>query len=536
MAATIGTYEDLDVDITYTILLPILQVFHDLTHSYGWAIILLTVLVRAIVWPLQTSSTRSMQRMSLLQPALKQLQEKYKDQPEVLSKKSMEFMSKNKMNPLGGCLPTLVQLPVLLALFATFTGPPFQDKDIPVKITLLKPDTKDAKIVQNPNSGGTSPYVADNGARAKFNVQPGDETLIWGREGSGQQTNQPNTIDFRVNALEGNPPANFKPLWKIATDPNGAKIDPSSGQAVFPHEGDILVAATFPGTNVQSIEVPIKVQPKPQGEGDGGPFNMFGGGKDAYVSKTESSLTQATVDVEGKPVTVSVTPGPSTVVAGRNGVVFELKPMNGASLNGLHPEWRILKDPNAATIDENGHATFPMPGEVTVAAAIPATAKHDRFYFVTSIGKVAKGAELFKPANWDVLGLLIAFAITMWISSQLMSPSSAASSTMDPDQAAIQKQTQQTMPIMVTAMFFFFALPAGVFLYLVVSNVLQTFQSWLIYRTPAPPLVDVTGDDDGGGPNGGGGGTVIDVGGTGGDGAGSTIQIPQKQGKKKKQS
>jgi membrane protein insertase Oxa1/YidC/SpoIIIJ len=525
------------VDITYTFLLPILQVFHDLTHSYGWAIIMLTVLVRAIVWPLQTSSTRSMQRMSLLQPALKQLQEKYKDQPEVLSKKSMEFMSKNKMNPLGGCLPTLVQLPVLLALFATFTGPPFQDKDIPVKVTLLKPDAKDVKIVQNPNSGGTSPYVGENGARAKFNVQPGDETLVWGRDGSGQQTNQPNTIDFRVNALEGNPPPNFHPLWKIVNDPNGAKIDPHSGQAVFPHEGEILVSATFPGTNAQPIEVPIKVDPKPQGEGDGGwmnMFNQFGGGKDAYKTKTESSTSQSTIDVNGKQVTVAVTPGPSTVVAGRGGVVFELKPING-SLEGLQPEWRIMKDPNAATIDENGHATFPIPGEVTIAAAIPATAKNDRFYFVSSIGKVAKGAELFKPQNWDVLGLLIAFAITMWMSSKLMSPSSAATANMDPDQAAIQKQTQQTMPIMVTGMFFFFALPAGVFLYLVVSNVLQTFQSWLIYRSPAPPLVDVTGDDDGG-SSADGGGTIIDVGGGNGDDTGSTISVPKKQVKKKKQT
>lgn len=503
-----------------------------MTHSYGWAIILLTVLVRALVWPLQTRATRSMQRMSLLQPALKAIQEKYKDNPELLSKKSMEFMSKNKMNPLGGCFPTLVQLPVLIALFATFTGPPFQDKDIPVKVTLLKPDQKDAKIVQNPNSGATAPFVSQTGERAKFSVQPGDQTLVWGRDGAGQQTNQPNTIDFRVNAVEGNAPPNFKPLWKIMNDPNGAKIDPHSGQAVFPREGEILVAATFPGTNAQPIEVPIKVDPKPEGEADAGIFNLFGGGnKDAYRTKTESSTTQSAVDVNGKQVTVAVTPGPSTVVAGRGGVTFELKPVSGGTLEGVKPEWRIMKDPNAATIDENGHAVFPAPGEVTVAAVIPASAKDERFYFVSSIGKVAKGAEMFQPANWDVLGLLIAFAITMWWSSQLMSPSSASTANMDPDQAAIQKQTQQTMPIMVTAMFLFFPLPAGVFLYLVVSNVLQTFQSWLIYRTPAPALVDVTDDDDGDSSDGGSG-TIIDVG--GGDDSGSTIQAPQKQIKQKK--
>jgi YidC/Oxa1 family membrane protein insertase len=513
--------------------LPILGWFHDLTHSYGWSIILLTVLIRAIVWPLQTSSTRSMQRMSLLQPALKQLQEKYKDNPELLSKKSMEFMSKNKMNPLGGCLPTLVQFPVLIALFATFTGPPFQDKDIPVKVTLAKPDSKEVKIVQNPASGATAPYVSSDGHRAKFNVQPGDESLVWGRDASGQQTNQPNTIDFRVNAVEGTAPPDFKPGWKIANDPNGAKIDPHSGQAVFPKAGEVLVAATFPGTNAAPIEVPITVQPAPEGEGGGGPLAFMGGSKDPYVSKNPQAATQDTIDVNGKQVTVTVTPGQSTVVAGRGGVQFELRALNGGTLDGITPEWRILKDANSATIDENGHAVFPLPGEVTIAATIPATAKNERFYFLSSIGKVAKGAELFKPQNWDVLGLLIAFAITMWISSQLMSPSSAATSTMDPEQAAIQKQTQQTMPIMVTAMFFFFALPGGVFLYLVVSNVLQTFQSWLIYKTPAPPLVDVTGDDDGG--SNAGNGTIIDVGGGDDTGSGSTVKIPPKQVNKKNQ-
>lgn len=474
-----------------------------------------------------------MQRMSLLQPALKQLQEKYKDNPELLSKKTMEFMSKNKMNPLGGCLPTLVQLPVLIALFATFTGPPFQDKEIPVKVTLAKPDTKDFKIVQNPASGATAPYVAVDGKRAKFNVQPGDENLIWGRDANGQQTNQPNTIDFRVNAVEGTPPPDFKPGWKIANDPNGSKIDPHTGQAIFPKAGEVLVAATFPGKNVPPIEVPITVQPAPEGEGGGGPLAMFGGSKDPYVSKNPQSTSTGTIDVNGRQVSVAVTPGVSTVVAGRNGVTFELKALNGGSLEGIKPEWRILKDPGAATIDENGHAVFPQPGEVTIAANIPATAKDERFYFLSSIGKIAKGAELFKPENWDVLGLLIAFAITMYLSSQLMSPSSAAS-TMDPEQAAIQKQTQQTMPIMVTAMFFFFALPGGVFLYLVVSNVLQTFQSWLIYKTPPPPLVEVS-DDDGGASSSGGDGPIIDVGGGDDSDNGTAIKLPKKQVKEKKQ-
>jgi YidC/Oxa1 family membrane protein insertase len=129
-----------------------------------------------------------------------------------------------------------------------------------------------------------------------------------------------------------------------------------------------------------------------------------------------------------------------------------------------------------------------------VAAMIPGIAQGERFYFVQSLGKVVKGAQMFQPKNWDVLGMLIAFAVTMYLSQKLMVQPTA---NLDPDQAAIQKQTQQTMPIMITAMFFFFALPAGVYLYLVVSNVMQTLQTWIIYKSPAPQLVDVTDSPSG---------------------------------------
>lgn len=510
-------------------MVPILEAFARLTHSYGWSIILLTLLVRALVWPLVTSSTRSMQRMSQLQPAMKVLKDKYEKDPEMFQRKTMEFYQKNKMNPLGGCLPTLVQLPILIALFTTFTGPPFQDKDIPVKITLVPPSqAQTANLQQQTTSGATSPYVSPDGKLAKFAVQPGDSTMIWGRDASGKQTDQPTTIDFTTRAVEGDAPTTFHPQWKILTDPNRATIDQVTGQANFPKEGEVIVVAFLP--NGQTIDVPIKVEPRPAGE-DPGFFGMFGSGKDPYSTKTPQSTITSKIDVSGKQVDVAVTPGPSTVVAGRQGVQFELKALNGGNLAGFQPRWGISKDANSATIDSNGHATFPQTGEITVASVVPGEAKNERFFFISSIGKLAKGAELFQPANWDVLGMLIAFAGTMYLSTMVMAPSTATPT--DPDQAAIQKQTQQTMPIAMTAMFFFFALPAGVFLYLVVSNIVQTLQTWLIYRTPAPPLVDVTQDDGGDGP-GGGGGNIIDISGGNGSDSGTKISAPQPKAKKKK--
>ncbi len=89
-----------------------------LIPNYGIAIILLTLIVRIIFWPLTHKGTESMKRMQALQPQLKALQEKYKDKPQKLQQETMAMYRENKVNPLGGCLPMLVQIPVFFALFS----------------------------------------------------------------------------------------------------------------------------------------------------------------------------------------------------------------------------------------------------------------------------------------------------------------------------------------------------------------------------------------------------------------------------------
>lgn len=516
-------------DITYQFLLPTLLFFKNLCNSYGWAIILTTLLIRLLLWPLVAGSTRSMQRMSQLQPKLKALQEKYKDDPAEFQKKAMEFYQKNKINPAGGCLPTLVQLPILIALYATFMGPPFTDKAIPVKITLAKPaDAATVKVVSNPTSGATAPYVSPDGQLAKFAVQPGDQTMVWGTNGNGPATNSPNVIDFHVTPVSGNAPANFTPEWKIQSDSNGATIETERGMASFPAEGDITVEADLPG-GAQPIQVPIHVGPK-KDAGGGLPFGIGGGG-DPFLSKQAQSATTSTVTVDGKTVTVAVTPGESSVSAGSKNVPFQLRALNGGSTEGINVAWHIVKDPNAATLDpKTGRVVFPKPGEVTVAAMIPGEAKNHSFYFISSLGKVANGPQMFKPQNFDVLAMVIAFAVTMWLSQKLMVQ---PTTNMDPEQAAIQKQTQQMMPIMLSAMFVFYPLPAGVFIYLVVSNVMQTLQTWLIYKSPAPALIDVTeGTLSNGSAKGNGG--IIDIEATSSDVPAGTTDLDSKRSKKKK--
>ncbi|MCX6903451.1 MAG: YidC/Oxa1 family insertase periplasmic-domain containing protein, partial [Verrucomicrobia bacterium] len=85
--------------------------------DYGVVIILITVIIKLLFWPLTQASTRSMKRMQLLQPQMKLLQEKYKDDPAKMNKKLMEFMKENKVSPMGGCLPMLLQIPVFIGFY-----------------------------------------------------------------------------------------------------------------------------------------------------------------------------------------------------------------------------------------------------------------------------------------------------------------------------------------------------------------------------------------------------------------------------------
>ena len=84
---------------------------------YGWAIVLITVLLRLIFWPLTAAGTRSMKKMQALQPQVKAIQEKYKDDPMKAQKKQMELWKENKVNPMGGCLPALIQMPVFIGFY-----------------------------------------------------------------------------------------------------------------------------------------------------------------------------------------------------------------------------------------------------------------------------------------------------------------------------------------------------------------------------------------------------------------------------------
>ena len=98
-------------------LLHFLKFIYSYIHNYGFAIILLTVIIKAIFWPLTQKSYTSMKAMQKLQPEMQKVREKYKNDKERLNKELMSLYKEKRVNPLGGCLPMLVQIPVFIALY-----------------------------------------------------------------------------------------------------------------------------------------------------------------------------------------------------------------------------------------------------------------------------------------------------------------------------------------------------------------------------------------------------------------------------------
>jgi YidC/Oxa1 family membrane protein insertase len=94
-----------------------LQFFYKFIPNYGVSIILLTLLVRLITFPLQYKSFVSMKKLQLIQPELTKIREKFKDDPQKMQKESMELFRKSGANPIGGCLPLLLQMPVFFAFY-----------------------------------------------------------------------------------------------------------------------------------------------------------------------------------------------------------------------------------------------------------------------------------------------------------------------------------------------------------------------------------------------------------------------------------
>jgi YidC/Oxa1 family membrane protein insertase len=95
----------------------LLEKLHSIVGNWGWAIVLLTIIVKLLFYKLAETSGRSMAKMRKVAPKLEQLKERYKDDRQKLNEAMLELYRKEKINPVSGCLPILIQLPVFIALY-----------------------------------------------------------------------------------------------------------------------------------------------------------------------------------------------------------------------------------------------------------------------------------------------------------------------------------------------------------------------------------------------------------------------------------
>jgi YidC/Oxa1 family membrane protein insertase len=148
----------------------VLSFFYDVIPSYGVAIILLTILVRVVLLPLTIKQTRSMQAMQRIQPKVKELQRKYKGNRQKLNEELMKLYKEHQVNPLGGCLPLLLQLPVFFALFSVLRSP-VQTTAVPAETPPAGAIEQEGTTCQPEGTGSSATVVCEGpGGRQVFTI------------------------------------------------------------------------------------------------------------------------------------------------------------------------------------------------------------------------------------------------------------------------------------------------------------------------------------------------------------------------------
>lgn len=145
------------VDYGTKLIIDFLNLLTGITHSHGWSILLLTLVFRILILPLTMKSIKSMKTMQLLQPKMKEIQEKYKDDKERQTKEMMALYKEAGANPFSGCLPMLLPIPIFILLFRVLRYPEFNDYML-INSSFYGMDLTTAAITQLPHHllGGLS--------------------------------------------------------------------------------------------------------------------------------------------------------------------------------------------------------------------------------------------------------------------------------------------------------------------------------------------------------------------------------------------
>ena len=233
--------------LSNNVMLPIIDLFYSIVPSYGLAIVALTLIIRFALYPLSAGSIRNMRRMRIVQPLMnkkmQEIKERYKDDPQ---KQQEEMMNVQKEfgNPLAGCLPLLLQMPVLLALFATLRGSPFSGVNYSVNLQIF-PAEQIERI--QPQAFATPPqniYVAE-GEHLKVSaiLPPGNKLAVGEHTKIEYQT--PEGKPFQALLAE-HPNTQLMPQWSVTKGEERVKID-AEGNIEALQPGDVTIQGTIPG-------------------------------------------------------------------------------------------------------------------------------------------------------------------------------------------------------------------------------------------------------------------------------------------------
>ncbi len=239
--------------ISEKLLIPILDFFYGLVPSYGLAIIALTVVIRIALFPLSAGSIRSARRMKIAQPVMQKRQAEIKSKFAGNAKKQQEELGKlmNEFgSPLAGCLPLIVQMPVLFALFATLRGSPFADVPYNINLKILPQEqiaTIDPKPFTSPrhsifiNEKTHFPVVASIPNGTKLGLE--DTLKI-----NLQTTSGNNYSEVLTKYDEG---LKFMPSWSVSKGSENVKIN-NEGIVTPIQPGDATIEAKIPGLAAKS--------------------------------------------------------------------------------------------------------------------------------------------------------------------------------------------------------------------------------------------------------------------------------------------
>ena len=239
--------------ISDNLLIPILDFFYGLVPSYGLAIVALTVVIRLALFPLSAGSIRSARRMRIAQPVMQKRQAEIKSrfannpqkQQEELGKLMKEFGS-----PLAGCLPLLVQMPILFALFATLRGSPFADVPYTLNLKVLPADQIAAVDPKPFNSASHSIFITETNHVPVIASLPGGTKLGQGDSAKIQlKTKDGESFATVLEGVEDGP--SFLPDWTVTKGEGVVSVaDDGTIQALSP--GDATVEGKIPGLAARS--------------------------------------------------------------------------------------------------------------------------------------------------------------------------------------------------------------------------------------------------------------------------------------------